>query len=174
MKKITAFLAVLMIVGFTGVVFAASLAWNTATMPVGSTITLDNSPTISASFGFGASLVNAIFSHTYNFTSSSNASVLAQLIELPTEDIDIFSMTFDGVAMTFDSVNQRWFGFGANTFNHAILLNGTTHLEGSAYLVTASSVNNVPIPAAIWLFGSAIAGLMGISTRKTLAKSLVA
>jgi hypothetical protein len=36
------------------------------------------------------------------------------------------------------------------------------------------SVNSVPIPAAIWLFGSALAGLIAFSTRKSGSKALTA
>ena len=174
MKKMSVFLAVLMMVGFTGTVSAASLAWSTP-LPVGSTVTLDDGgPTISASFGFGASLVGAPFSHVYNFTSSSAGSILAIMNELPHENIDVFNITFDGVAMGFDAANQRWFGLGANTQEHTIMLNGVTDLAGSAYQLTALSVSNAPIPAAIWLFGSAFAGLIGVANGKKGKKILTA
>lgn len=47
---------------------------------------------------------------------------------------------------------------------------GITLLNDGAYGVVASlSVQPVPVPGAVWLFGSAIAGLIGVSRRKSIA-----
>lgn len=40
---------------------------------------------------------------------------------------------------------------------------------GGAYSIAASSVNAVPIPGAIWLFGSAMVGTLGLGRRKPKA-----
>ena len=170
MKKISVFLAVIMIVGFTGVASAASLAWDTATMPVGSTVTLDNSPTISASFDFG--LNKGTFSHDYTFSSfgsSMPGHVSGFVLGLLNEHLGFTNLSIDGNAMTWDATNQRWFGLSDILLSHVLHVEGNVNLKGQAYLVT---VSEAPIPAAIWLFGSALAGLMGISTRKTRAKAL--
>jgi hypothetical protein len=172
MKKITAFLAVLMIMGFTGVASAASLAWDTATMPVGSTVTLDNSPTISASFGFG--LNKGTFSHDYTFSSIGSSlpgQITGLVIGLLNDHLGFTNLSIDGNPMTWDAANQRWFGLGDILLNHVLHVEGNVTAIGQGYLVT---VSEAPIPAAIWLFGSALAGLMGFSTRKTRAKALAA
>lgn len=43
---------------------------------------------------------------------------------------------------------------------------GTTGVDASAYDIRVSAV---PIPAAVWLFGSALMGVVGISRRKSVA-----
>lgn len=45
--------------------------------------------------------------------------------------------------------------------------NGTN--MGTYWSVNIENVNAVPVPAAMWLFGSAIAGFVGVSRRKTVA-----
>lgn len=170
MKKMSIVLALLMLTGFTQAVFSATLTWGAT--PVGTTVTLDKGSVISASFGFGPSLIGDIFSHSYSFKSSSLASVLVRMIELPQENVDITKITYDGIAMSFDTVNQRWFGSGLNILDHSIQIMGSVDRAGSAYLLTAeNSISNVPVPAAIWLFGSAFAGLIGVSKRKIVAKT---
>jgi hypothetical protein len=170
MKKMRTVLALLMLAGFSQAALSATLTWGNK--PVGSTVTLDQGSVISASFGFGPSLVGDIFSHSYSFKSTSIATVLLRMIELPHENIDVTKITYDGIAMTFDSFNQRWFGNGANSLEHTIQIMGSVDRAGTAYLLTAdSSVSNVPVPAAIWLFGSAFAGLIGVSKRKMGAKT---
>ena len=42
----------------------------------------------------------------------------------------------------------------------------TTSAAGTPFTFTAA-VSNVPVPAAVWLFGSAIAGLIGVTRRKS-------
>jgi hypothetical protein len=47
-----------------------------------------------------------------------------------------------------------------------------TILGASTFTLTAKDVvgtggNNVPVPAAVWLFGSALLGLMGVTRRKS-------
>ena len=37
---------------------------------------------------------------------------------------------------------------------------------GSGNSMTVTAINTVPVPAAIWLFGSGLLGLIGISRRK--------
>jgi hypothetical protein len=49
-------------------------------------------------------------------------------------------------------------------------IDGTTLLNGGTYGVVANlSVQPVPVPGAVWLFGSAIAGLIGFGRRKSIA-----
>jgi hypothetical protein len=43
--------------------------------------------------------------------------------------------------------------------------------DGSTSTTSDSFVNEVPLPAAVWLFGSALIGFAGISRRKTKAKT---
>ncbi len=52
----------------------------------------------------------------------------------------------------------------ANDFNSACLTPGSSNISGTGNCSVA--VNPVPVPAAIWLFGSGLVGLIGISRRK--------
>lgn len=52
----------------------------------------------------------------------------------------------------------------ASDFNSACLTPGSSNISGTGDCSVA--VNPVPVPAAIWLFGSGLIGLIGISRRK--------
>ena len=184
MKKISVVLALLMMMGFAGVASSANLSFGAVPLPVsnggspGSFESDTSGNTIAGGFGFGhvGNVIPPVsFSHDWNFTSSdASAPVLASLSELPHEKIDITNITFDGVKMGFDMVNQRWFGNGALSFAHILHVGGTVSAsEGTQYILNISTPSNVPVPAALWLFGSAILGLLGVSNRKKGLKALI-
>lgn len=61
------------------------------------------------------------------------------------------------------------FGFIANSTSTTLSFTDlTTSLEssGADFVIDNISVSAVPVPAAIWLFGSGIVGLVGMSRRK--------
>ena len=43
---------------------------------------------------------------------------------------------------------------------------GTIHTQEGDYQLTLGPVNEVPVPAAVWLFGSGLLGLIGVAQRK--------
>jgi len=45
----------------------------------------------------------------------------------------------------------------------------TSLMEGTALSLNISQVSAVPVPAAVWLFGTALAGLVGVSRKRILA-----
>ena len=53
-------------------------------------------------------------------------------------------------------------GAGASLSSPAI-----ARLDLGSYLVRDASINAVPVPAAVWLFGSGLIGLIGLARRKT-------
>ncbi len=55
----------------------------------------------------------------------------------------------------------------ADDFNSACITPGSANISGSGNC--SVSVNPVPIPAAIWLFGSGLVGLIGVSRRNLAA-----
>ena len=57
---------------------------------------------------------------------------------------------------------------GMNNDSAVYTINYTSSTKGIA-LVRGESVNPVPVPAAIWLFGSGLLGLVGIARRKKSA-----
>lgn len=157
MKKISVVFALLMMMGFAGVASSATLTWGA--MPGSAKITLDNNQTISATYGFG--LLKGAFSHGYNFSSVNPSHAVAYVIELLNESISISSISMDSMMVAFDAFNQRWQGLSTLSTTHSLQLTGIVGKVGQQYLVTA--VSEVPIPAVIWLFVSALAGLIGIS-----------
>jgi len=57
--------------------------------------------------------------------------------------------------------------FNASDFDSACITPGSINIGGSGNCST--SVSTVPVPAAIWLFGSGLVGLIGVSRRKKAA-----
>jgi hypothetical protein len=85
---------------------------------------------------------------------------------------------FDGHVMNHYRDNNSWLGNSGHTFDHSFL-EGDNYSWGSAHghgdrCETIPPVGAVPVPAAIWLFGSALMGLMGITSRKTGSKAQTA
>jgi hypothetical protein len=66
---------------------------------------------------------------------------------------------------------QQLFGFtgsaSAGVLTSYIL--GTATLDASGNLTFATNVSAVPLPAAVWLFGSGLMGLVGVSRRRKAA-----
>ena len=62
-----------------------------------------------------------------------------------------------------------WFGGSAGTTIDpgAQTINGKNNIGTYAWAVR--DVSTVPIPAAVWLFGSGLLGLVGITRRKTVS-----
>lgn len=59
--------------------------------------------------------------------------------------------------------------FNASDFNSACITPGSANVSGTGDC--SVSVNPVPVPAAIWLFGSGLLGLIGVSRRNTQLKA---
>lgn len=170
MKKISVVLILLAMIGFANVATAATFNWDS--LPPDTDVSLDHQSTVSASYGFG--LNKGTFSHDYAFSSSGSSlpgQIHGLVIGLLNVHLGFNNLSIDGNAMTWDASNQRWFGLSDILLNHVLHVEGNVNAIGQGYLVT---VSEAPIPAAIWLFGSALAGLMGFSTRKTRAKVLAA
>ena len=53
------------------------------------------------------------------------------------------------------------------TINNFTLMNGSVPRYSNVWAVTPGNVAAVPVPAAIWLFGSAMVGLVGFGRRKS-------
>lgn len=57
----------------------------------------------------------------------------------------------------------------SGTVENFTLMNGSIPRYSNVWAVTSGNVAAVPVPAAAWLFGSALAGLMGAAKRKKLS-----
>ena len=77
--------------------------------------------------------------------------------------------TLDSSSVNVETVTasiQDLAGFQLHIFGNA---NNPAGLSGTYQLTVndIDSVSNVPVPAAVWLFGSALMGLVGVSRRKS-------
>jgi hypothetical protein len=82
---------------------------------------------------------------------------------------DTLSFTVNGVSLSdFDSLFSahvagfEWCTIDDNRRNWCDGKNCTT----SAFFAGSMSVSQVPVPGALWLFGSGIAGLLGLASRR--------
>lgn len=166
--------------GYSGVASAASV-WNWDLVPDSpedqTTTTLNGDEAISANYGFG--VFAGGFSHKWSFSSGLDEQMDFYMNELRDENILIATITIDNVDMLFDTLKRRWFGVTTSTDNHHIFhVVGLSTRRGQAYqlqgIEVQQTVVTTPIPAAIWLFGSALAGLMGVSTHRKGFKALTA
>lgn len=82
-------------------------------------------------------------------------------------DLSTYSFTVNLLNITYG-----FFGFQATDGEHIISFNNGGDVNGLAVgftdiqLGNTPTVNAVPVPAAVWLFGSALTGLVGIGKRK--------
>lgn len=82
------------------------------------------------------------------------------------------STTITGPISTFASglLGTNGIGLGNGTYTLAIFLApSTSSYNFNVDLQNIRVVDAVPVPAALWLFGSALLGLMGVSRRKSPA-----
>lgn len=120
------------------------------------------------------------FSDTYNFTigALSDAAASAtnhQLTWGPFQILDItnFNMSIYNSANTLLSSS----GSGVSVFSvvaadsyHAVVSGTSTGVSGGAYVVSMMATPQpVPVPAAVWLLGSGLIGLVGVARRKEQA-----
>jgi hypothetical protein len=82
-------------------------------------------------------------------------------------DLSTYSFTVNLLNITYG-----FFGFQATDGEHIISFNNSRDINGLATgftdikLGNTATVNAVPVPAAVWLFGSAMTGLFGFGKRK--------
>ncbi len=103
-------------------------------------------------------------------------SVDSIIIEFTNTQMDIGSITLDGNAFSADNgeVTNIWSaGATLNDGLHFVVLNDINVLDEAAQydikvsLGEGGSVSAVPVPAAAWMFGSGLIGLVGFSRRKS-------
>ena len=158
-KTIAGSLAILATLGFSGAAAAS-------TINVG---TLSMTPYIHFEVESGA------FSDTYNFTIATLSDAAASVTNhtlyygpLTILNIPDLSMSiYDAGNNLLDTVASGGSSYGlapAGNY-HAVVSGTTTGLSGGAYMISMTA-SPVPVPAAVWLLGSGLLGLVGVARRK--------
>ncbi|MEQ1637578.1 MAG: FxDxF family PEP-CTERM protein [Methylococcales bacterium] len=135
---------------------------------------------ITTSASFAAGPVNGVFSDTFNFNVVPNvggsSSVTNIGFSLANGLITSFAAVIDGTINLVLSTTPTGTGailsvlsqtFGTlSTGAHTLVVSGTAVNASYGGNININPVGAVPVPAAVWLFGSALVGLMGVSGRK--------
>jgi len=131
---------------------------------------------------YSGSVSTGTFERFLTVTPSTDTFVLGG--GSPDEHTTLTKLTIAGVALVsgatgpFDTFSNFVEGTvaGTNLTLIALLQQGTVYKINLDWTKTASiggsvdiNVGAVPIPAAVWLFGSALMGLFGVSRRKSTA-----
>ena len=75
--------------------------------------------------------------------------------------------SYDGVDFTYQSPSQPYSSY-FGSFDGTSLSLYTDYIFYSEIYGDVASVSSVPLPAAVWLFGSGLLGLIGLGKRKAL------
>jgi len=138
----------------------------------GGGITYDNNPGTPGAAIAGHVQISGIFSDEWTVTldpaaATFNVSTSNPLFTSFTSDYSydgsIWS-TFDNLVTTDD--DQKYSTVISSVSKFFVRVSGQASGTANSYDLRVSAV---PIPAAVWLFGSALMGLVGVSRRKSTA-----
>ncbi len=105
-------------------------------------------------------ILNQVTQKWTNFAESINPKLNADnTIVLNDDSYDVFTATADHV-LGGQSALMTWNGVGTTSLLEKTLGNFFVGTDGSI------SLTAVPVPAAVWLFGSGIVGLVGVARRR--------
>ena len=177
MKKVifALFLAV-----FAQNVFAANMAWDVANSTSGLTLGAAGNKVITAYKDINDGEGYTDSDHVYNFAFTLAKPTVANSVALEFANADFVVKSvslLESPTLSFvfsvDGSNGKWslantvLGAGLHTIRAVV----NTAVGGGQFNV---KVHAVPVPAAVWLFGSALMGLVGVSRRRVSAKGLTA
>lgn len=135
---------------------AATLSW--VSTPAGGTATQPDAWNL---FGDKQTIAkNTAVSDDWTFNVNGSSNVLISASNVPAW---VTAFTLDGVDILVDAFSPAGFISALLTGDHVIHVEGITSSKlYSGYQFTVTT----PIPAAVWLFGSALLGMMGVTRRK--------
>jgi len=158
MKKLLVVLSLAM-AAFSFQAGAATLSWTST--PGGT-----NAQQVSPYELFGSagplSKGHDVSSDTWTFSLDSLSRIVVEVTALPVSTPWFSNVTLNGNALT--QLNGGWLYDGVLAAgDYTIQMFGKSPNNIAGYLLSVQT----PIPAAVWLFGSALMGLTGISRRKS-------
>ncbi len=123
---------------------------------------LPTTPDNSGSFGNGKT--NSEMGHLYNTELGNSTGGMTNTGPIDTGDFQnlVAPIYWSGTEYS-DNTNDAW-RFNFNSGGYQGSSNKGTNHYGLA--VRSGDVSAVPVPAAVWLFGSGLVGLIGVSRRK--------
>lgn len=122
------------------------------------------------SFAIGANAPGP-FSDIFTFNLNADSNVFAGVFNLSVIDPSLFNnealaFQFFGIGAPPPSGDAQPTAYFMTAGSHFAVVTGiSTGLIGGAYAV-AMTAQPVPVPAAVWLLGSGLLGLVGVARRK--------
>jgi len=81
-----------------------------------------------------------------------------------TFDVELWPVTTPATSGSYDPLDDSWSLLWSKTFS--ITVQDLGNIGGTIDLALGGTLTTVPVPAAVWLFGSGLLGLVGIARRK--------
>jgi hypothetical protein len=163
MKKLLVVLSLAM-AAFSFQASAASLSWGAIS---GTSANTTSGGTTGSLFGSESGLKsNVLVNASWEFLLDASSQIVINISSLKVIPTWLTTVELDGVAMTQvgGPTNGGWIFDGVlGAGSHIITLGGLTNGANSGYQLNVQT----PIPAAVWLFGSALMGLTGMKRRKS-------
>ena len=145
---------------------------------------IDNYSTLS-NFGFtvGGPVDSFIVSDGVRFTETEIASgqfqpIVSNFTFNPDASIDVpFGTFYVGLAMGgapdegVPFTDFAWIQFSNSSTGFEIFSSALAYREGGIIIGTNEAIPSIPIPSAVWLFGSGLIGLIGMTRRKKVCMS---
>lgn len=123
-----------------------------------------------------ANAFGTTFTDTFNFNITATSDVSASVADL-TQYLYTFTvlkdnnllMSLNGGAQVGNNISTAMLNLTAGSYS-AIVTGNAVGIAGGLYSVAMTAKPSaVPVPAAVWLLGSGLLGLVGIARRKEVA-----
>ena len=132
--------------------------------------------TSALSFKLASNAPGTSFTDTFNFNITSTSDVSASVADL-TQYLYTFTvlkddnliMSLSGGAPVGNNVSTTMLNLIAGSYSAIVTGNAVGNFGGLYSVAMTAKPSAVPVPAAIWLLGSGLLGLVGIARRKEVA-----